>query len=141
MRWLVVSTHLPYHSVTLLVVIPHRVNAPWGLDGRGVDAYLIVSRAHNELMTPVTEDVAHEARGSLSPVVCQRTLKRLYLTLIIFIDSAWLIIIVGSVSIICFLAKVTIPVTVEVLRHSIGTITSYMFIGHETDWIIIIPGR
>jgi hypothetical protein len=58
MRWLVVTLSLPYHSLTILVVIPQRRHTVRSRSYGSVNADVsVVGRAHNDFLTPVTEDV------------------------------------------------------------------------------------
>ena len=56
---LVVAAHLPYHCLTVLVVVPKRVITPRGIVGGGVDSECtVISSPENELFTPVAQDIA-----------------------------------------------------------------------------------
>ena len=42
MRWLVIADALPYHTLTILMVVPQRVVAIRGRDVGRIDAYILV---------------------------------------------------------------------------------------------------
>ena len=73
MRRLVVATHLPYHRVAILMVVPQGVVAVFRRSRCGIDADAVVGSAHDDFLTPVAKDVALIARGSLRVVVGHRT--------------------------------------------------------------------
>ena len=114
MRWLVVATHLPYHSLAILVVVPQRGDTPVGGNGRGIDTDFVILGTGDYLLPPVAEDVTLIAGCPLRVVVGHRALQGLYHALSIFINSNCRVLALTRI-VLGFLQQVSIPVDAEVL--------------------------
>ena len=131
-RWLVVTTHLPYHGIAVLVVVPERVVAPFGGGGCRVDADVVGCSAHDDFLAPVTEDVALVARCTLGVVVRHRTLANVDRTPApVFGYTSLCVLAIEVVE--GLRAEVAVPVDAEVGVHASGIETWYSTVGHKAD--------
>ena len=116
MRRLVIAAHLPHHRITVLVVIPQRIVTPRGFDRGGIDTDSIIASAHDNLLTPVTEEITLITRRTLGIVVGQGTRQRSNLAFAIFEDTASRILAIGIVE--RLLTQVAIPVDTHILGNT-----------------------
>ena len=69
MRWLIVATWLPYHTIAILMIVPQRVVTPLGWFGGGIDADVVIGSTLDNFLAPVTKDITLIARCCLGTVV------------------------------------------------------------------------
>ena len=125
---LVVTAHLPYHGIAVLLVVPEGVVAPRRLSGGGEDTKLIVGCALDDFFAPVAEDVALECRRLLGAVVgiCSCHVCN---------DSP-VVLAYGSFVERLFL-QVTVPVDSEIHAKTILSEDIFHISRHATDGILV----
>ena len=132
---LVVATHLPYHGLTVLQVVPQRIVTPLGRNGGGIDANLVVCRAHDNLLAPVSKDIAQEAGCSLGVVVGHGAFQGFYDTFFIFNNSTGSILAVDIVE--SFFTEIAVPVDTHIVGYAALLQTVNMTCRHAADGCII----
>ena len=127
MRWLIVATWLPYHTIAILMIVPQRVVTPLGWLSSGIDADVVIGSTLDNLLTPVAKDITLITRCSLGAIVGISTLHLCNSSNTRF----------GYLCIIeALLQEVTIPINTEVHAKSIG-IGTHMFICDRRDRSIV----
>ena len=69
MGGLVIAAHLPDHRITVLMVVPQCIVTPLRFRWGRIDTDIVIARAHDYLLAPVTQDVTLIAGSTLRVVV------------------------------------------------------------------------
>ena len=130
-RRLVVSHRFPHHALSVLVVVPERIVSPWRSDVGGIypDVF-VVAGAHDDLLSPVAQDVASGRRSILRPVAVGRTIGGEDLPAVGFHHAAGPFAAAGPVE--ALLQQVTVPVDAEIVGESRWSPRDRL-VGHSRD--------
>ena len=116
-RRLIVAYALPYHALTILMVVPERIVAILGGDVGRVDAdVFVVGSAGDDFLAPVAKDVACCRRGVLGPVAVGGAISSEHDGAISLEHARSALSRAGSVE--SFLKQVAVPVDAEIIGES-----------------------
>ena len=125
---LVISTHLPEHSVAILMVVPQGIDTPWCLIRCRENTQVAIIRAQDVFLSPVAQNVALETWCSLRTIASLGVCKGEDGTFTIFIYT-WIALFliaacIPTVIVECLLQEVAIPIYTVVHVHTTTSVQS-----------------
>ena len=116
-RWLVVAHRLPHHALTVLVVVPQCVVAPFGRYVCSIYAYIfIIACTCDDFLSPVAQHIACCRWCVLRPVAVGGSVSREHDGSVGLEHAGCSLTRAGSVE--SFLQQVTVPVDAEIIGEA-----------------------